>query len=163
MDFFPSPDGRLHREVLRWWSDPASSLSVKVVRQKGNPDLSLDWIRRSVSGRISQRSADHCDLDVPQSGSAGDIPALIGASAALLSGILLNGPIGAAKVGYVNGAYISTLSMTELATSDLELVVAGTANAVLMVESEEKSCPEERNGRRDVGCGDAWASAGMAQ
>jgi polyribonucleotide nucleotidyltransferase len=74
----------------------------------------------------------------------GDIPALIGASAALvLSGIPFNGPIGAAKVGYANGAYILNPSMTELATSDLELVVAGTANAVLMVESEAKELSED--------------------
>ena len=67
----------------------------------------------------------------------GDIPALLGASAALaLSGAPFNGPIGAAKVGFANGQYILNPSTTELASSQLELVVAGTANAVLMVESE---------------------------
>jgi len=67
----------------------------------------------------------------------GDIPAMIGASAALaLSGLPFNGPIGAAKVGYANGNYILMPTATELKTSELELVVAGTANAVLMVESE---------------------------
>ena len=74
----------------------------------------------------------------------GDIPAMIGASAALaLSGIPFNGPIGAAKVGYADGAYILNPSVTELLTSDLELVVAGTANAVLMVESEAKELSED--------------------
>jgi len=74
----------------------------------------------------------------------GDIPALIGASAALaLSGIPFAGPIGAAKVGYVNGQYLLNPSTTELKTSDLELVVAGTANAVLMVESEAKELSED--------------------
>ena len=75
----------------------------------------------------------------------GDILALIGASAALtLSGAPFNGPIGAAKVGYINGQYVLNPSATELAASDLELVVAGTANAVLMVESEAALLSEEQ-------------------
>ena len=74
----------------------------------------------------------------------GDIPALIGASAALaLAGTPFQGPIGAAKVGYRNGQYILNPTATELADSDLELVVAGTSNAVLMVESEAKMLSEE--------------------
>jgi polyribonucleotide nucleotidyltransferase len=74
----------------------------------------------------------------------GDIPALIGASAALaLSGIPFSGPIGAAKVGYANGKYLLNPTVTELKTSDLELVVAGTSNAVLMVESEARELSEE--------------------
>jgi len=74
----------------------------------------------------------------------GDIPALIGTSAALaLSGIPFNGPIGAAKVGYANGQYLLNPTETELKTSDLELVVAGTSKAVLMVESEAKLLSED--------------------
>ena len=74
----------------------------------------------------------------------GDIPALIGTSAALaLSGIPFNGPIGAAKVGYANGQYLLNPTRTELESSDLELVVAGTAKAVLMVESEAKLLSED--------------------
>ncbi len=74
----------------------------------------------------------------------GDVLAMIGASAALaLSGLPFAGPIGAAKVGYANGQYILNPSATELKTSELELVVAGTANAVLMVESEAKLLSEE--------------------
>src|SRR5688572_21837547 len=74
----------------------------------------------------------------------GDIPALIGASAALaLAGTPFQGPIGAAKVGYKNGQYILNPTATELADSDLELVVAGTSNAVLMVESEAKMLSED--------------------
>ncbi|MGH8174029.1 MAG: polyribonucleotide nucleotidyltransferase [Rhodanobacteraceae bacterium] len=74
----------------------------------------------------------------------GDIPALIGASAALtLSGVPFKGPIGAARVGYANGKYLLNPTQTELETSDLNLVVAGTANAVLMVESEAKILSEE--------------------
>lgn len=73
-----------------------------------------------------------------------DIPALIGASAALaISGIPFAGPVGAAKVGYSDGNYILNPSKTELETSDLELVVAGTSNAVLMVESEANVLSED--------------------
>ncbi len=73
-----------------------------------------------------------------------DIPAMIGASAALaLSGIPFNGPIGAARVGYLDGAYILNPTATELKTSQLNLVVAGTSHAVLMVESEAAELPEE--------------------
>ena len=74
----------------------------------------------------------------------GDIPALIGASAALaLTGAPFDGPIGAAKVGYKNGQYLLNPSTTELLDSDLELVVAGTKQAVLMVESEAKELSED--------------------
>ena len=73
-----------------------------------------------------------------------DIPAMIGASAAIaLSGGPFNGPIGAARVGYKNGAYLLNPSDKELQTSDLDLVVAGTEGAVLMVESQANELPED--------------------
>jgi polyribonucleotide nucleotidyltransferase len=73
-----------------------------------------------------------------------DILAMIGTSAALaISGIPFNGPIGAARVGYVNGQYVLNPTATELKTSRLNLVVAGTQQAVLMVESEAQELPED--------------------
>lgn len=73
-----------------------------------------------------------------------DIPAMIGASAALvLSGIPFDGPIGAARVGYINGEYVLNPTTTELKETQLNLVVAGTQQAVLMVESEANELPEE--------------------
>ncbi|MET0658045.1 MAG: polyribonucleotide nucleotidyltransferase [Steroidobacteraceae bacterium] len=73
-----------------------------------------------------------------------DIPALLGASAALaLSGVPFQGPIGAAKVGYKDGQYILNPSKGQLAESKLDLVVAGTAEAVLMVESEAEVLSEQ--------------------
>ncbi len=73
-----------------------------------------------------------------------DIPALIGASASVaLSGIPFNGPIGAARVGYVDGEYVLNPGKTELSKSTLDLVVAGTEAAVLMVESEAHELSEE--------------------
>ncbi len=73
-----------------------------------------------------------------------DIPAMIGASAALaLSGIPFHGPIAAARVGYKDGQYLLNPSVAEIAESNLNLVVAGTKEAVLMVESEAKELSEE--------------------
>jgi polyribonucleotide nucleotidyltransferase len=72
-----------------------------------------------------------------------DIPALIGASAAVsISGMPFSGPIGAARVGFVDGAYVLNPTVTQIGESDLNLVVAGTENAVLMVESEAKGLSE---------------------
>ena len=73
-----------------------------------------------------------------------DIPALIGASAALaISGMPFAGPIGAAKVSYVDGNYVLNPSVSAAKESDLELIVAGTKDAVLMVESEANGLSEE--------------------
>jgi polyribonucleotide nucleotidyltransferase len=73
-----------------------------------------------------------------------DIPALLGASAAVtLSGIPFEGPIGAARVGYIDGEYVLNPTKTELETSKLNLVVAGTEQAVLMVESEANELSED--------------------
>ncbi|MBW8847373.1 MAG: polyribonucleotide nucleotidyltransferase [Burkholderiales bacterium] len=73
-----------------------------------------------------------------------DIAAMIGTSAALaISGIPFNGPIGAARVGYVNGEYVLNPGKTELANSQMDLIVAGTQAAVLMVESEAVGLSEE--------------------
>jgi polyribonucleotide nucleotidyltransferase len=73
-----------------------------------------------------------------------DICAMIGASAAVtLAGLPFDGPIGAARVGYLNGQYVLNPSKTELETSAMDLVVAGTETAVLMVESEAMELPED--------------------
>ena len=73
-----------------------------------------------------------------------DIPAMIGASAALaVSGVPFNGPIGAARVGFADGQFILNPTAAQLKTSQLNLVVAGTQQAVLMVESEANELPEE--------------------
>ncbi len=73
-----------------------------------------------------------------------DIPAMIGASAALaISGVPFAGPIGAARVGYLNGQYVMCPTLSQVKESQLNLVVAGTAAAVLMVESEAQQLSEE--------------------
>jgi polyribonucleotide nucleotidyltransferase len=73
-----------------------------------------------------------------------DIPAIIGASAAMaLSGIPFFGPLGAARVGYIDGEYVLNPNKTQMETTDLDLVVAATETAVMMVESEAKELSEE--------------------
>jgi polyribonucleotide nucleotidyltransferase len=73
-----------------------------------------------------------------------DIASMLGASAALsLAGVPFSGPIGAARVGYRGGQYLLNPTAKDLADSELELVVAGTEQAVLMVESEAQSLPED--------------------
>ncbi len=73
-----------------------------------------------------------------------DIPSLIGASAALaISGLPFDGPIGAARVGYIDAQYVLNPTATELKSTKLDLVVAGTGQAVLMVESEASELPED--------------------
>ncbi len=73
-----------------------------------------------------------------------DIISMIGTSAALaISGLPFNGPLGVARVGYTNGEYVLNPDVTQLVDSELDLVVAGTEGAVLMVESEAASLPEE--------------------
>ncbi|WP_374338242.1 polyribonucleotide nucleotidyltransferase [Leeia sp.] len=73
-----------------------------------------------------------------------DIPAMLGASAALaVAGVPFDGPIGAARVGYVDGQYVLCPTSTQLKSSQLDLVVAGTETAVLMVESEAQCLPED--------------------
>ena len=73
-----------------------------------------------------------------------DIPAMIGASAAMaISGVPFNGPIAAARVGYINGQYVLNPTATQLKDYRMDLVVAGTESAVLMVESEADQLSEE--------------------
>ncbi|MBU0915624.1 MAG: polyribonucleotide nucleotidyltransferase [Gammaproteobacteria bacterium] len=73
-----------------------------------------------------------------------DIAAMVASSAALsISGIPFNGPIGAARVGYINGEYVLNPSIAELADSKMDLIVAGTETAVLMVESEADQLSED--------------------
>ncbi len=74
-----------------------------------------------------------------------DVVAMVGASAALsISGVPFNGPIGATRVGFVDGQYVLNPTATQLTQSKLDLVVAGTESAVLMVESEAQQLTEEQ-------------------
>ena len=73
-----------------------------------------------------------------------DIPAIIGASAAMaISGIPFYGPLGAARVGYLNGEYVLNPTASQMKDSELDLVIAATDKAVMMVESEARELPED--------------------
>src|ERR1051326_8896136 len=73
-----------------------------------------------------------------------DIVAMVATSAALtLSGAPFLGPIGAARVGYLDGSYVINPTLEQIEKSDLDLIVAGTTEGVLMVESEAKELPED--------------------
>lgn len=73
-----------------------------------------------------------------------DIPAMIGASAAMsISGLPFAGPIGAARVGWIDGSYVLNPTTAQMESSQLDLIVSGTEHAVLMVESEAKELPED--------------------
>ncbi|MGB5259415.1 MAG: polyribonucleotide nucleotidyltransferase, partial [Gammaproteobacteria bacterium] len=73
-----------------------------------------------------------------------DVPAMIGASAAMsISGLPFAGPIGAARVGYIDGKYVLNPTTAQMEVSQLDLIVSGTESAVLMVESEAKELPED--------------------
>src|SRR6185436_16612273 len=106
---------RLRREDLRRGEDPRRLLQARrPALREGDPDLDSD------------------------------IPAMLAVSAALtLSGIPFNGPIGAVRVGYVNGEYVINPTMSQLKESKLNLVVAGTEQGVMMVESEALELAED--------------------
>ncbi|MCP5141629.1 MAG: polyribonucleotide nucleotidyltransferase [Gammaproteobacteria bacterium] len=73
-----------------------------------------------------------------------EIPTMLGVSAAMsIAGLPFNGPVGAARVGYINGQYVLNPTRSQMADSQLDLVVSGTEQAVLMVESEAKELPED--------------------
>jgi polyribonucleotide nucleotidyltransferase len=141
-------DGGLPGEVLRRRPHPGWLLQARRPRDReGNADLSRlidrpirplfpDGFRNEVQVIATVMSLNP-EVD-------GDIPALIGCSAAVaLTGAPFDGPIGAAKVGYRNGQYLLNPTVSELKESQLELVVAGTKDAVLMVESEAAELSED--------------------
>src|SRR5258708_46875 len=126
------PGGFFKREGRPSEKEPLSS---RLIDRPIRP-LFPDGFRNDVQVVTTVLSMDP-DIDA-------DIPGLLGASAALaLSGIPFKGPIGAARVGYADGRYLLNPTATQLAQSQLHLVVAGTEHAVLMVESEAKGLSEE--------------------
>ena len=144
---FSAADRRLSGAHLRGRQDSRRVFQARRPSVgKGNPDLRLidrpirplfpDGFYNEVQVVATVMSSNN-EID-------SDIPAMIGTSAALaMSGIPFNGPIGAARVGYVDGEYVLNPTATELKTSQLNLVVAGTQQAVLMVESEAHELSED--------------------
>jgi polyribonucleotide nucleotidyltransferase len=121
-------------------------------KREGRPTEYETLVSRLIDRPIRPLFADgwRCDTQVivttmshDQENSA-DILAMVAASAALtLSGVPFMGPVGAARVGFINNEYVLNPQIDEMTESNLDLVVAGTQDAVLMVESEAKELPEE--------------------
>jgi polyribonucleotide nucleotidyltransferase len=145
-DFFPLTVN-YHRKDLRRRQDPRRLLQARRPSVgKGNPGFPPD--RPSdpplfVKGFKNEVQVV-CTVLQHDLENDPDIVAMVAASAALtISGVPFMGPIGGARVGYVNGEYVLNPTLDELKESEIDLVVAGTADAVMMVESEAKELSEE--------------------
>src|SRR5271169_1318991 len=121
-------------------------------KREGRPSERETLVSRLIDRPIRPLFADgwRCDTQIivttmsHDQENSPDIVAMVAASAALtLSGAPFMGPIGAARVGFINNEYVLNPQIDEMTESNLDLVVAGTQDAVLMVESEAKELPEE--------------------
>ncbi len=121
-------------------------------RREGRPSeaeiLTCRLIDRPIRPLFPKGFTNECQIVATVVSMSGDIdpeiPAILGASAALcVAGVPFAGPLGAARIGYKDGEYLLNPGKETLETSDLDLVVAGTSHAVLMVESEAKLLSEE--------------------
>ncbi|MBO0750926.1 MAG: polyribonucleotide nucleotidyltransferase, partial [Bradyrhizobiaceae bacterium] len=121
-------------------------------KREGRPTEFETLVSRLIDRPIRPLFADgwRCDTQVivttmsHDQENSPDILAMVAASAALtLSGVPFMGPVGAARVAFINNEYVLNPQIDEMAESHLDLVVAGTQDAVLMVESEAKELPEE--------------------
>lgn len=145
-DFFPMTINYQERTYA------AGKIPGGFFRREGRPSeaeiLTCRLIDRPIRPLFPKGFTNECQIVATVVSMSGDIdpeiPAIIGASAALcVAGVPFAGPLGAARVGYRDGEYLLNPSKESLETSDLDLVVAGTEKAVLMVESEAKILSEE--------------------
>ncbi|VAW53169.1 Polyribonucleotide nucleotidyltransferase [hydrothermal vent metagenome] len=145
-DFFPMTVNYQERTYA------AGKIPGGFFRREGRPSegetLTCRLIDRPIRPLFPKGFTNECQIVATVVSISGDIdpeiPAIIGASAALcIAGVPFAGPLGAARVGYKEGEYILNPNKEALETSDLDLVVAGTDTAVLMVESEAKLLSED--------------------
>ncbi len=145
-DFFPMTVNYQERTYA------AGKIPGGFFRREGRPSeseiLTCRLIDRPIRPLFPKGFTNECQIVATVVSMSGDIdpeiPAIIGASAALcIAGVPFAGPLGAARVGYIDGEYLLNPNKEALETSDLDLVVAGTEKAVLMVESEAKILSEE--------------------
>ncbi|MBE9559652.1 MAG: polyribonucleotide nucleotidyltransferase [Proteobacteria bacterium] len=145
-DFFPMTVNYQERTYA------AGKIPGGFFRREGRPSeaeiLTCRLIDRPIRPLFPKGFTNECQIVATVVSMSGDIdpeiPAIIGASAALcIAGVPFAGPLGAARVGYKDGAYLLNPNKEALETSDLDLVVAGTDKAVLMVESEAKMLSED--------------------
>ena len=145
-DFFPMTVNYQERTYA------AGKIPGGFFRREGRPSeaeiLTCRLIDRPIRPLFPKGFTNECQIVATVVSMSADIdpeiPSILGASAALcIAGVPFSGPLGAARVGYKDGEYLLNPSKDALATSDLDLVVAGTDKAVLMVESEAKLLSEE--------------------
>jgi len=145
-DFFPMTVNYQERTYA------AGKIPGGFFRREGRPSeaeiLTCRLIDRPIRPLFPKGFTNECQIVATVVSMSGDIdpeiPAILGASAALcIAGVPFAGPLGAARVGYKDGEYLLNPNKEALETSDLDLVVAGTEKAVLMVESEAKILSEE--------------------
>ncbi len=145
-DFFPMTVNYQERTYA------AGKIPGGFFRREGRPSeaeiLTCRLIDRPIRPLFPKGFTNECQIVATVVSMSGDIdpeiPAILGASAALcIAGVPFAGPLGAARVGYKDGEYLLNPNKEALETSDLDLVVAGTNHAVLMVESEAKLLSEE--------------------
>jgi polyribonucleotide nucleotidyltransferase len=145
-DFFPMTVNYQERTYA------AGKIPGGFFRREGRPSeaeiLTCRLIDRPIRPLFPKGFTNECQIVATVVSMSGDIdpeiPAIIGASAALcIAGVPFAGPLGAARVGYKDGEYLLNPNKEALETSDLDLVVAGTDKAVLMVESEAKMLSED--------------------
>lgn len=145
-DFFPLTVNYQERTYA------AGKIPGGFFKREGRPTERETLISRLIDRPLRPMFAEHFHNEVQIVATllsldpeiAPDIIAILGASAAVgLAGLPFNGPVGAARVGYKDGNYLLNPLTAELATSELDLVVAGTQDAVLMVESEAKELSED--------------------
>ena len=145
-DFFPMTVNYQERTYA------AGKIPGGFFRREGRPSeaeiLTCRLIDRPIRPLFPKGFTNECQIVATVVSMSADIdpeiPSILGASAALcIAGVPFSGPLGAARVGYKDGEYLLNPSKEALATSDLDLVVAGTDKAVLMVESEAKLLSEE--------------------
>src|SRR3712207_3446727 len=146
LDFFPLTVNYQERTYA------AGRIPGGYFKREGRPSERETLVSRLIDRPIRPLFADgyRCDTQVIVTvlshdlENDPDVVAMVAASAALtLSGVPFMGPIGAARVSFINNEYVLNPSLEEMTDSQLDLVVAGTADAVLMVESEAKELPEE--------------------
>ncbi len=145
-DFFPMTVNYQERTYA------AGKIPGGFFRREGRPSeaeiLTCRLIDRPIRPLFPKGFTNECQIVATVVSMSGDIdpeiPAIIGASAALcIAGVPFAGPLGAARVGYKDGEYLLNPNKETLETSELDLVVAGTEKAVLMVESEAKMLSED--------------------
>ena len=146
LDFFPLTVNYQEKDLRRRQASPAAISSAKAARPRSETLISR-LIDRPIRPLFPEGYRNETQVIVTVlstiSKTTPTVPIVAASAALTFSGIPFMGPVGAARVGYINGAVRAQPAVDEMKDSTLDLVVAGTADAVLMVESEAKELSED--------------------